>query len=215
LNLTKHPNSALSEAFRALGTAVSVPSRPVNSILVTSAQKGEGKTTTALNLAQALAHRRVPVLLIDCDLRKGEVAKAIGIANAKGLTSVLSGELDIPDVLHALEPNLWAIPAGDISRDPVAMLASQEMETLLKRVASRFEFVIIDSPPILAVTDAAILSSLVDGVVLVAASGTTPRSALIRTRRILEASGARILGMAVNKLDMRRPGYGYTYSNYA
>jgi Mrp family chromosome partitioning ATPase len=95
------------------------------------------------------------------------------------------------------------------------MLASREMETLLKGVSARFEFVIIDSPPILAVTDAAILSSLVDGVVLVAASGTTPRSALIRTRRILEASGARILGMAVNKLDMRRPGYGYTYSNYA
>ena len=215
LNLTKHPNSALSEAFRALGTAVSVPSRPVNSILITSSQKGEGKTTTALNLAQALAQRRVPVLLIDCDLRKGEVAKAIGIANAKGLTSVLSGELDIPDVLHALEPNLWAIPAGDIASDPVALLASQEMETLLKRVSSRFEFVIIDSPPILAVTDAAILSSLVDGVLLVAASGTTPRSALIRTRRILEASGARILGMAVNKLDMRRLGYGYVYSNYA
>lgn len=215
LNLTKHPNSALSEAFRALGTAVSVPSRPVNSILITSAQKGEGKTTTALNLAQALAQRRVPVLLIDCDLRKGEVAKAIGITNAKGLTSVLSGELEIPDVLHALEPNLWAIPAGDISRDPVAMLASREMETLLKGVSARFEFVIIDSPPILAVTDAVVLSSLVDGVLLVTASGTTPRSALIRSRRILEASGARILGMAVNKLDMRRLGYGYTYSNYA
>ena len=215
LSLTKHPNSALSEAFRALGTAVSVPSRPVKTVLITSAQNGEGKTTTALNLAQALAQRKVPVLLIDCDLRKGGVAKAIGIDNSKGLTAVLAGELDVPDVLHALEPNLWAIPSGAVLPNPVAMLASQEMEILLERVAARFAFVIIDSPPVLAVTDAAILAGLVDGVLLVAASGMTPRGGLIRTRRILEGSGARILGMAVNKLDTRRPGYGYSYSKYA
>lgn len=215
LNLTKHPNSALSEAFRALGTAISIPSRPVKTVLVTSTQNGEGKTTTALNLAQALAQRKVPVLLIDCDLRKGEVARAIGIDDPKGVTEVLSGEMDIPDALQALEPNLWALPAGALVSNPVALLASQEMVNLLDRCASRFEFVIIDSPPVLAVTDAAILASLVDGVLLVAASGTTPRAGLMRTRRILEASGARILGMAVNKLDTRRPGYGYSYVKYA
>ena len=215
LSLTKHPNSALSEAFRALGTAVSVPSKPVKTLLITSTQNGEGKTTTALNLAQALAQRRIPVLLIDCDLRKGGVAKAIGIDSSKGLTDVLSGDLDIPAVLHAIEPNLWAIPAGAVQPNPVAMLASREMAIVLERVAARFDFVIIDSPPVLAVTDAAILAGLVDGVLLVTASGTTSRGGLIRTRRILEASGARILGMAVNKLDTRRPGYGYSYSKYA
>jgi succinoglycan biosynthesis transport protein ExoP len=215
LNLTKHPNSALSEAFRALGTAVSLPSKPVKTLLITSTQNGEGKTTTALNLAQALAQRKVRVLLIDCDLRKGEVAKAIGIDNSKGLTEVLSGELDVPDALRALEPNLWVLPSGRTLIDPVALLASQEMVVLLKRVAARFDFVIIDSPPVLAVTDPAILASLVDGVLLVAASGTTPRGGLIRTKKIMEASGARILGLAVNKLDTRRPGYGYSYSNYA
>ena len=118
-------------------------------------------------------------------------------------------------MLHALQPNLWALPAGAVPPNPVAMLASQEMGILLERVAARFAFVIIDSPPVLAVTDAAILAGLVDGVLLVAASGTTPRGGLIRTRRILEASGARILGMAVNKLDTRRPGYGYSYSKYS
>ena len=215
LNLTKHPNSELSEAFRALGTAVSIPSRPVKTVLITSTQNGEGKTTTSLNLAQALAQRKVRVLLIDCDLRKGEVAKAIGIDNAKGLTEVLSGEVDVPEVVCALEPNLWALLSGRLVVDPVALLASQEMVVLLARVAARFDFVIIDSPPVLAVTDAAILAALVDGVLLVAASGTTEPGGLIRTRRILESSGARILGMAVNKLDTRRPGYGYSYSNYA
>ena len=89
------------------------------------------------------------------------------------------------------------------------------MAIILERLAARFEFIIIDSPPVLAVTDAAILSGLVDGVLLVAASGATPRAGLVRTRRILEASGARILGMAVNKLDPRRPGYGYSYPKYA
>jgi polysaccharide biosynthesis transport protein len=215
LNLTKHPNSELSEAFRALGTAVSIPSRPVKTVLITSTQNGEGKTTTSLNLAQALAQRKVRVLLIDCDLRKGEVAKAIGIDHGKGLTEVLSGEVDVPEVLCALEPNLWALLSGRLLVDPVALLASQEMVELLARVAARFDFVIIDSPPVLAVTDAAILAALVDGVLLVAASGTTEPGGLIRTRRILESSGARILGMAVNKLDTRRPGYGYSYSNYA
>jgi succinoglycan biosynthesis transport protein ExoP len=215
LNLTKHPNSALSEAFRALGTAVSLPSKPVKTLLITSTQNGEGKTTTALNLAQALAQRKVRVLLIDCDLRKGEVAKAIGIDNSKGLTEVLSGELDVPDALRALEPNLWVLPSGRTLIDPVVLLASQEMVMLLKRVAARFDFVIIDSPPVLAVTDPAILAGLVDGILLVAASGSTPRGGLIRTKKIMEASGARILGLAVNKLDTRRPGYGYSYSNHA
>ena len=215
LSLTKHPNSPLSEAFRALGTAVSVPSRPVKTLLVTSAQNGEGKTTTALNLAQALAQRNVPVLLIDCDLRKGEVAKTIGLKDKKGLTDVLSGEMELAQVLLAVQPNLCVIPAGAAPANPVGLLASREMEILLERVAARFEFVIIDSPPVLAVTDATILSGLVDGVLLVAASGTTSRSGLVRARRILEGSGARILGMAVNKLDPQRSGYGYPYSKPA
>jgi capsular exopolysaccharide synthesis family protein len=191
-----------------------LPSKPVKTLLITSTQNGEGKTTTALNLAQALAQRKVRVLLIDCDLRKGEVAKAIGIDNSKGLTEVLSGELDIPEVLRALEPHLWVLPSGRTLIDPVALLASQEMVVLLKRVAARFDFVIIDSPPVLAVTDPAILAGLVDGVLLVAASGATPRGGLIRTKKIMEASGARTLGLAVNKLDIRRPGYGYSFSNY-
>jgi len=117
--------------------------------------------------------------------------------------------------LLALQPNLWALLAGAAPDNAVAMLASQQMAILLERVAAHFEVVIIDSPPVLAVTDAAILASLVDGVLLVAATGGTSRGGLVRTRRILEASGARILGMAVNKLDPRRPCYGNYYSKYA
>jgi len=215
LSLTKHPNSSLSEAFRALGTAVSLPSRPVKTLLITSAQNGEGKTTTALNLAQALAQRGVRVLLMDCDLRKGEVAKALGLKDPAGLTTALSGGAGVPELLLTLQPNLSVLPAGAAPANPVAMLASRQMAMILEKVVEHFEFVIIDSPPVLAVTDAAILSGLVDGVLLVAASGTTPRAGLLRAHSILEASGARILGMAVNKLDTRHPGYGYSYTNYS
>jgi capsular exopolysaccharide synthesis family protein len=183
--------------------------------LITSTQNGEGKTTTALNLAQALAQRKVSVLLIDCDFRKGGVATALGRTNEIGLTSVLNGGINISHALRALLPNLWVLPAGPVPANPVAMLASKEMTSMLERLAAQFDFVIIDSPPVLAVTDASVLAGSVDGVLLVAASGTTPRTGLVRARKILEASGAKILGLAVNKLDPRRPGHGYSYSAYS
>ena len=217
LTLTKRPNCSMSEAFRALGTAVCRPSNSIKTLLITSAQNGEGKTTTALNLAQALAQRKGPVLIMDCDLRKGGVAQALGIRNHKGLSNVLSGELDVSQVAqqYAPQPNLWVLTSGPVPFNPVRLLASQNMATLLDRLAESFEYVIIDSPPVLAVTDAAILSCLVDGVLLVAASGSTERGGLVRTRRILVGAGARILGIAVNKLDPRSPGYGnYAYSHY-
>ncbi len=213
LSLTKHPNSSVSEAFRALGTAVWAPSEPGKTLLITSVRNGEGKTTTALNLSQALAQRNVRVLLIDCDLRKGQVAKVIGLNDHKGLTEVLSGEMDVDQALCALGPNLWTLPAGAVPSDPVALLASPKMAGLLERLSADFDFVVIDSPPVLALTDATILCSLVNGILLVAASGTTPRGGLVRARKILEAAGGRILGMAVNKLDPRRP--TYEYSNYS
>jgi succinoglycan biosynthesis transport protein ExoP len=217
LTLTKRPNCSMSEAFRALGTAVSVPSNSIKTLLITSAQNGEGKTTTALNLAQALAQRKGPVLIMDCDLRKGGMAQALGIKNHRGLSTVLLGELDVSQVAqqYAPQPNLWVLPSGLVPVNPVQLLASQNMAMLLDRLAESFEYVIIDSPPVLAVTDATILSSLVDGVLLVAASGTTERSGLVRTRRILVGAGARIVGIAVNKLDPRSPSYGnYAYSQY-
>ena len=213
LSLTRHPNSTLAEAFRALGTFVSMPSSSVKTLLVTSSHSGEGKTTTALNLAQALAQRKGPVVIVDCDLRKGGVARALGIDNKEGVSTILAGERKVSEVLrHMLQRNLWVLTSGPVPQNPVSLLASPNMTTLLQNLSTYFECVIIDSPPVLAVTDAAILARLVDGVLIVAASDVTPRGGLIRTRRILSAVGARILGMSLNKLDPRRPGYGhYSY----
>jgi capsular exopolysaccharide synthesis family protein len=213
LSLTRHPNSTLAEAFRALGTFVSMPSSSVKTLLVTSSHSGEGKTTTALNLAQALAQRKGPVVIVDCDLRKGGVARALGVENRDGVSTILAGERKVSEVLrHMLQRNLWVLTSGPVPQNPVSLLASPNMATLLENLSTYFECVIIDSPPVLAVTDAAILARLVDGVLIVAASDVTPRGGLIRTRRILSAVGARILGMSLNKLDPRRPGYGhYSY----
>jgi len=213
LSLTKHPTSSLAEAFRALGTFVSMPSSSVKTLLITSSHAGEGKTTTALNLAQALAQRKGPVLLMDCDLRKGGVARALGIENNEGVSTILSGERNVSEVLrNCLQKNLWVLTSGPVPSNPVGLLAGPNMAPLLKSLSSFFECIIIDSPPVLAVTDAAILASAVDGVLLVAASDTTPRGGLVRARRVLVTAGARILGMSLNKLDPRRPGYGnYSY----
>jgi polysaccharide biosynthesis transport protein len=213
--VTKQPNSLLSEAFRALGTAVSSPSSVPKILLVTSAQSGEGKTVTALNLALALAQRKGPIVIVDCDLRKGSISQALGIKNHKGVSTVLTGEQDFPQVLHqyAPDPNLWILPSGPVPANPVKLLASERLPILLKVLAARFECVVIDSPPVLAVTDATILANLADGVLLVTASGITSRAGLMRTRRILATAGARILGITVTHLDRHAQGYAnYVYS---
>jgi succinoglycan biosynthesis transport protein ExoP len=217
LTLTKRPHCSLSEAFRVLGTAVSGTSNPPTTLLITSAQTGEGKTFTALNLAQALAQRTGPILIMDCDLRRSGIAEALGIRNDKGVSTVLSGEHDVSEVVqqYVPVPNLWVLPSGIIPSNPAELLASPRMTALLETLSAQFVCVIIDSPPVLAVTDATILSTLVDGVLLVAASGSTPRGGLVRTRRILGNAGARIMGIAVNKLDPDRQGHGDPAYRYA
>lgn len=217
LTVCRRPKSVLAESYRALRTAVLLSSAPraPRSVLVTSAHMGEGKTVTALNLAQALAQRKGPVLIVDCDLRKGGVARALGLSAEKGISTVLTGADALEDALqqYAPQPSLWVLPCGPVPPNPAELLASDRMAELWKELSGRYEHLVIDSPPVLLVTDATILSTLADGVVLVAESGKTPRGALLRTRRILDDAGARILGVALNKLDQRHGGY-YDYGYY-
>ena len=213
--LSDRPNSSFSEAFRALGTAVSVSADVPKTLLITSAGNGEGKTVTALNLAQALAQRKGPVLIVDCDLRRNGIAPALGLNNEKGVSTVLSLRHNASDAIQKCpgQPNLWALTSGPTPPYPAELLASDKMKELLEEVKRQFMCVIIDSPPVLAVTDATILSTFVDGVLMVVASGTMPRGGLLRTRRILANAGANVLGIAVNKIDPRFQGYGkYGYS---
>jgi capsular exopolysaccharide synthesis family protein len=215
LAVLKRPSSPMAESFRSLRTSVllSTAPRPPQSLLVTSAQVGEGKTSTACNLAMSFAQRGGPVLIVDADLRRPSVAKTLGVGNEKGLSSYLTGAHSLDEVLIQYErvQNLWVLPAGPRPPDPAELLSSHMMESTLKDLLKRFTQVVIDSPPLLLVTDAVVLSAVVDGVILVVASGTTARGALTRAHRILDNAGSRVLGVVLNKVDMRFDTYYGSY----
>lgn len=215
LVVLKRPSSPVAESFRSLRTSVllSTAPHPPQTLLVTSAQVGEGKTSTATNLAMSFAQRGGPVLIIDADLRRPSVAKTLGVPNEKGLSSFLTGAHSLDEVLIQYEhvPNLWVLPSGPRPPDPAELLSSHMMAATLKDLMKRFTQIVIDSPPLLLVTDGVVLSAMVDGVILVVASGSTARGALTRAHRILENAGARVLGMVLNKVDMRFDTYYGSY----
>ena len=215
----RHPTSSLAESYRTLRTAIllSTAPRPPQALLLTSAQPREGKSCTSLNLAMGLAQRGVPVVIVDADLRRPSIGKGLGFSeNGAGLSSLLSGAHSLDEVLRQYEPlpNLWVLPAGPQPPNPADLLASPTMEKVLQELRGRFEHVVLDSAPLLLVTDATILSRLVDGVVLVVESGVTARRALVRAHKILESAGGRILGTVVNKWDARSEGYYGYYGSY-
>lgn len=219
MEVLKRPSSPLAESFRSLRTSVllSTAPRPPQSLLVTSAQVGEGKTSNSTNLAMSFAQRGGPVLIIDADLRRPSIAKTLGIPNERGLSSFLTGAHSLEQVIVQYDrvPNLWVLPAGPRPPDPAELLSSKMMEATLRDLMKRYSQIVIDSPPLLLVTDAVVLSAMVDGVILVVASGATARGALTRAHRILENAGARVLGIVLNKVDMRFDTYyGSYYGSY-
>lgn len=218
LTSVKQANTVLGEAYRSLRTAVlsiSRSSQPAKTILVTSTKSGEGKTSTSLNLAEVLARRGSSVVLVDCDFRKPRVADVLQLRIEKGVTGILANGMSLDDVLqvHPGLPTLSILAAGPMVENPAELLSSDKMAELLNELARCFEYVIIDSPPVLAVTDAAILSGLVDGVLLIVECGKTPKGGLVHSHRTLVSSGARILGMVLNKYD-QRIGRAYGYGGY-
>ncbi|MBA4184005.1 MAG: polysaccharide biosynthesis tyrosine autokinase [Acidobacteria bacterium] len=215
--------SAQAEAYRHLRTSLlfSSAGKPPQTILITSAQPAEGKTTTAINTAITLAQSGVDVVIIDCDLRRPRLHKHFGVANAVGLTSYLSGEKNPDSLVKSCEgmPNLKVITSGPIPPNPAELLSSNEMKNLLQFLKGNFKHIIIDSPPAVFFTDAAILSMIVDGVVLVALAG---KSSIYLTRRFkqrLGSIGARIYGVVLNgiksnSLEYSYYGYKYSYNYY-
>jgi capsular exopolysaccharide synthesis family protein len=217
--IVSHPTSSVAESYRTLRTAIllSTAPRPPQAVLVTSAQPREGKTSTSLNLALGLAQRGVPVVIVDADLRRPGVSKALALPeNGAGLSSLLSGAHSLDEVLRQFEalPNLWVLPAGPQPPNPADLLAAHAMENVMQELRGRFEHVVLDSAPLMLVTDATILSRLVDGVVLVVESGVTPRRALVRAHKVLESAGGRILGTVLNKWDAQAEGYYSYYGSY-
>jgi capsular exopolysaccharide synthesis family protein len=184
-------------------------------LLVTSSQPFEGKTVTALNLACTMAQKGSRVLLIDADMRRPGIAKALKLPLIEGLSGILTGAYDYgPQLLCKMEAveNLAVLPCGPIPPNPAELLCSNKMEELIKGLRQDFAHIVIDSPPVLPITDATILSSIVDGVVMVVECESTTRAALSRACGIIEHAGGKILGTVLNKVDVKRDGYyGYRY----
>jgi capsular exopolysaccharide synthesis family protein len=214
------PKSQVSEAFRALRTALllSQPDRPPQVILVTSALPREGKTTAAANLAVTLAQLGDKTVIVDADLRKPGITRLLNLGTGKyaGLSSYLAGvsTLDLVTVPHPAIPNLAAIPTGPLPPNPADLLSSHRLTDAIAELRTKYKFIVIDSPPIMAATDAVILSVQVDGVLLVVRSGETPKEAFTRTRDLLTSVKSHLLGVVLNAVDASAPDYYYSYRYY-
>lgn len=205
--------SATAEAYRHLRTSLlfSSAGKPPQAILVTSSQPSEGKTTTAINTAITLAQSGVEVVIIDCDLRRPRLHQHFNMDNTHGLTNYLSGEKNPENMLKPLDqlPNLKIVTSGPIPPNPAELLSSTEMKTLLTFLKSNFKHIIVDSPPAISFTDAAILSTLVDGVVIVAMAGKSSTHLIKRFKTRLTNMGARIYGVVLNGIKPNSLEYGY------
>lgn len=218
LTTVSQPHSVVSEAYRALRTSIllSTSKHPPQTILITSGQPREGKTTTALNLAITLAQRGDRVVLIDSDLRRPRVHRAFQLANDVGLSSYLTGSAPIDNLPKPVPsiPNLYVITAGPMPPNPAELLSSEPITGLFEELRRQFDFVLMDSPPAITVADAMILAAHADGVVLVAHGGVTTKESLKHTRKLMASTNARVIGVVLNNVDVRSADYKYYYSYY-
>lgn len=205
--------SAMAEAYRHLRTSLlfSSAGTPPKTILVTSTQPAEGKTTTAINTAVTLAQSGADVVILDCDLRRPRLHSHFNLENSNGLTNYLSGDRNTEHLLktYSLLPKLKIITSGPIPPNPAELLSSNEMKNLLQFLKGNFNHIVIDSPPAISFTDAAILSTLVDGVVLVALAGKSSVHLIRRFKHRLGNIGARIYGVVLNGIKSNSVEYGY------
>ena len=210
--------SPMAEAYRHLRTSLlfSSAGKPPQSILVTSSQPSEGKTTTAINTAVTLAQADADVVIVDCDLRRPRLHSYFDLENTQGLTNYLSGERNTEHLIKTCRelPRLKVITSGPIPPNPAELLSSNEMKNLLQFLRGRYKHIIIDSPPAISFTDAAILSTLVDGVVIVAMAGKSSIHLMRRFKHRLANIGARIYGVVLNGIKAGSMEYDYYGTGY-
>ena len=199
----KIPRSLSAEAYRSLRTSIkfSLIDKPIKTIVVTSSLAGEGKSTVVVNLAYSLSQDGARVLVIDCDLRKPSIHENFLLANEKGLTDVLFGKSDLKGVTQKIEDSLFLITAGTILPNPAEILGSKEMENLIKELKINFDYIIIDTPPILPVSDTLLLVSKADATLIVVKARKTKEKMVKESyERLIEAK-ANVIGTVLNESD--------------
>jgi capsular exopolysaccharide synthesis family protein len=211
-----NPKAVASEAFRTLRTNLQFtsPDREIKTILITSAAPGDGKSTVSSNLSAAWAQSGSRVLLLSCDLRRPILHQIFGIRNTPGLTGYLTGRASLDAVIVPTSvPNLDFIPSGPVPPNPAELLQSKAMRQCFKDLRERYDVVICDGTPVIAVTDAAVVASQTDGTVLVVEAGETPKDVAAQAVQLLERAKANILGVVLNRVA-GRGGSGYYYYHY-
>ncbi len=212
------PRSPIAEAYRVLRTNIQFGSvdKPVRSLLVTSVDSMEGKSTTVANLAVVMAQAGKRVVIVDADLRRPTQHKYFELPNDRGLTTaLLDGQTPVCDHLQATGlDNLYLLSSGPLPPNPAELLGSQRMGQVIEELAKQADVLVFDSPPLLAVTDAALLARQLDGTLVVVDAGGTRRGSVARAFDALRASGAHVLGAALNRIIPARSGYYHSYYYY-
>ena len=209
--------SPVSEAYRTIRTNIkfsNIAGKELKTIMVTSAIPNEGKSTTISNLAVVMAQAGHSVVVCDCDFRNPTQHKIFNLSN-KGLSNCVATGSNVMDIIQRTSiPNLYVLTSGPVAPNPSELLASQNMVDILNELKQHFDYVLVDTPPIMPVTDAAVVSGKVDGTIMVIASGTVSPAIAVEAKTRLEQAGAHLLGVVLNKVDVSgnsHYGYGYYY----
>lgn len=213
----RYPKSGISEAYRTLRTNLEFAGmdQPFQSIMVTSANAQEGKSTVISNLAVVMAQAGHRVILVDCDLRKPVQHKIFFLENSKGFTNCILQKSDVSEFAHTgLDNHLTVLTSGPIPPNPAEILISARTRAFWQSLMNEFDYVLIDAPPMLAVTDAAVLSNQVDGVILVVRSGVTRIEVARQVKEQLVKANARLIGAVLNQVKTSNRDY-YQYYYYS
>lgn len=210
----KMPTSISAEAYKAIRTSIkySAVDKPIKTIVVTSSVPGEGKSTVAGNLAISLSEADNRVLVIDCDLRRPTIHKKFHLSNARGLTNYLVDKCDLKDIIQSFSPRVSVISAGTIPPNPAEILGSQGLEDFIHKMEREYNYIILDTPPILAVTDAQLLAAKSDGTVMVVRYGKSKEKVIKAAYKELVRVNSNIIGSILNGCDNKDK--GAYYGNY-
>ncbi len=213
--VTQHdPKSPISEQYRTIRTNIQFSSidEELQTLIVTSAGPGEGKSTTTANMAVVFAQQGKKVLLVDGDLRKPTVHYTFSFTNTFGLTSVLSKQISFQEAVKTSQiENLDILPSGPLPPNPAELLSSRSMMELLRIAKEQYDIIIFDTPPVLVVTDAQVMSNMCDGVILVVSSGRTEKDAAVKAKELLTAAKAKIVGVVLNNKEESKTASYYYY----
>lgn len=211
------PKAIITEQYKTLRTnllSLNKEGKAPQVLVVTSSLHSEGKSVTALNLAVVLAQstHKPRVLLVDADLRRGHLDKYLGVEQKDGLTEILQGSLDLKDALFNIDiENLAFISAGSIPDNPVELLHSDKMKKFVDDVRENFDYILLDTPPIISVTDSSIIAPFTDGVLMVIQAGRTQRGIIQRSTELLHQARAKIIGYVLTNIEYHLPEYIYRY----